>query len=36
MMKKIRDFFNQGGLMLFAFLAAVLAGIPIVIALSLS
>jgi peptide/nickel transport system permease protein len=34
MMKKIRDFFNQGGLMLFI-LGRVLAGIPIVIALSL-
>ena len=33
-MKKIRDFFNQGGLMLFI-LGRVLAGIPIVIALSL-
>ena len=33
-MKKIRDFFNQGGLMLFI-LGRILAGIPIVIALSL-
>jgi peptide/nickel transport system permease protein len=34
MMSKIRDFFNQGGLLLFV-LGRVLAGIPIVIALSL-
>lgn len=33
-MKKIRDFFNQGGLLLFIF-GRILAGIPIVIALSL-
>jgi hypothetical protein len=30
-MKKIRDFFNQGGLMLFVF-GRILAGIPIIIA----
>jgi peptide/nickel transport system permease protein len=34
MMKKIRDFFTQGGLMLFVF-GRILAGIPIIIALSL-
>lgn len=33
-MKKIRDFFNQGGLIIFVF-GRILAGIPIVIALSL-
>ena len=33
-MKKIRDFFNQGGLVIFVF-GRILAGIPIVIALSL-
>jgi len=32
-MKKIRDFFNQGGLVLFV-LGRILAGIPIVVALS--